>query len=147
VRIRLARAADLEAVRGLVERAYTPYVERIGVRPGPLDDDYAERIGNGWLWVAEDDEIVGLIVLVEEADHLLIENVAVDPGRQGQGFGHALLRFAEERAAARGKPELRLYTHSRMRRNLDLYARLGYREDARRTAADRFERVFLSKRL
>jgi GNAT superfamily N-acetyltransferase len=146
VRIRPAQSADLEAVRDLVKRAYTPYIDRIGVRPGPLDDDYAERIGNGWVWVADDDGIVGILVLIEEADHLLVENVAVEPGRQGEGFGGGLLRFAEERAEAGGKPELRLYTHVRMSANLRLYARLGYEEDTRRSEKG-FERVFLSKRL
>lgn len=146
MRIRPALAADLDDVRNLVQRAYSPYIERIGVRPGPLDDDYAERIANGCAWLAEAPGLVGLIVLIEEADRLLVENVAVEPSRQGEGIGRALLSFAEQRAQQAGIRTLRLYTHAKMAENLTLYARLGYREDARRTDSG-FERVFLSKRL
>ena len=40
-----------------------------------------------------------------ERDHLLIENVAVDPDRQGEGIGRRLLDHAEEgRARAQGSP-------------------------------------------
>jgi GNAT superfamily N-acetyltransferase len=146
VRIRLALAADVDDVRGLVQRAYSPYIERIGVRPGPLDDDYAERVADGCVWVAEDPGIVGLLVLIEEAEQILIENVAVEPSRQGEGIGRDLLAFAEERALRSGIRTVRLYTHAKMTENLTLYARLGYREDERRTDAG-FERVFLSKSL
>jgi ribosomal protein S18 acetylase RimI-like enzyme len=146
MRIRPAQAADLEVVGDLVQRAYLPYVERIGIRPGPLDDDYAERIDRGCVSVAEDPEIVGLIVLIDEPGHLLIENVAVEPSRQGGGVGRALLSFAEARARQSGTETLRLCTNAAMTENLALYARLGYREDDRRRE-DGFERVFLSKRL
>jgi 3'-phosphoadenosine 5'-phosphosulfate sulfotransferase len=42
VRIRPAEPADARAIAEIVERAYGGYVERIGLRPGPMDDDYAE---------------------------------------------------------------------------------------------------------
>lgn len=136
----------MEVVRDLVQRAYSPYVERIGIRPGPLDDDYAARIEGGYLSVAEDPGIVGLIVLIGKPNHLLIENVAVEPSRQGEGIGRALLAFAEDQARQSGLPTLRLYTNAAMTENLALYARLGYSEDERRSDGG-FQRVFLSKRL
>jgi GNAT superfamily N-acetyltransferase len=55
--------------------------------------------------------VVGLIVLIEEADHVLVENVAVDPGRQGEGIGRALLAFAE----GTGGPTCRRFVSTRMR--------------------------------
>ena len=62
-----------------------------------MDADYAETVREGTLFVAEDDGgIAGAIVLVPEGDHLEVENVAVEPGRQGGGIGRALLAFAEE---------------------------------------------------
>lgn len=146
MRIRPAHPADAEVVDGLVQRAYAPYVERIGRRPGPMDEDYAEKVDKGYVFVVEDPGIVGLIVLIDEPDHLLIENVAVDPSRQGEGLGGALLAHAEAHAREAGIQALRLYTHAKMTENLALYARLGYREDERRSEAG-FERVFLSKRL
>jgi ribosomal protein S18 acetylase RimI-like enzyme len=130
-----------------VQRAYGHYVERIGLRPAPMDADYEALVAEGRTWVAElDGEIVGLLVLETEDDHLLIENVAVEPARQGGGIGRSLLAFAEQQAAAAGLAELRLYTHVKMTENQALYARLGYREVERR-AERGFERVFMSKRV
>jgi ribosomal protein S18 acetylase RimI-like enzyme len=90
VQIRPASLEDVAAVDGLVQRAYGHYVERIGRRPGPMDEDYGQQVAQGHVSVAvEKDEIVGLIVLVKEPDHLLVENVAVEPERQSQGIGRA----------------------------------------------------------
>jgi GNAT superfamily N-acetyltransferase len=156
VRIRPAQPGDEAAIAAIVERAYGVYVERIGMRPGPMDADYAEKVRRDLVHVAEDGEaaigedgaarIVGLIVLVEIEDRLLIENVAVDPDRQGQGIGGRLLEFAEETARGAGIEILALYTHEKMSENLALYARLGYEEDERRRESG-FSRVFMSKRL
>lgn len=112
-----------------------------------METDYAEKIGQGLVSVAEDgDAIVGLIVLVREPDHLLVENVAVVPERQSEGIGRALLTFAEGVAREAGTPTLRLYTHVKMTENLAFYPRLGYEETHRRTD-DGFERVFFAKHL
>ena len=40
--IRAGGAADVGAIEKIVERAYGVYVERIGMRPGPMNADYAE---------------------------------------------------------------------------------------------------------
>ena len=147
VRIRLATLSDTAAVDGLVQRAYAHYVDRIGRRPGPMDEDYVRKVSEGKVSVAvEADEIVGLIVLTSEPDHLLVENVAVEPAHQGEGIGRALLAFAEEVAAEGGLTTLRLYTHALMTENLAFYPRLGYIEVDRRSD-NGFERVFFSKRL
>ena len=113
-----------------------------------MEDDYSEKVAQGHVSVAVDaqNEVLGLIVLIEEPDHLLVENVAVAPGHQGQGIGRALLAFAETVAAEANLSTLRLYTNAAMTENLALYPRLGYTETARRTG-NGFERVFFSKRL
>ncbi len=144
MRIRPAREEDLPLLVELVERAYAPYVARIGRRPAPMDDDYAEKVGEGQVVVADDGMVVGLIVLVAASDHLLIENLAVDPERHGAGIGRVLMGYAESYARARGFRELRLYTNAAMVENLSFYPRLGYVEVARRTE-EGFERVFFSK--
>jgi ribosomal protein S18 acetylase RimI-like enzyme len=146
MRIRPARAADAEPIHALVQRAYGPYVARIGIRPGPMDDDYVEKVASGHAFVAEDSDIVGLIVLIEKPDHLLIENVAVDSIRQGEGIGRALLAFAEAHARGSGTLTLRLYTNVAMTENIAFYSRLGYREVDRRGEGG-FERVFFAKQL
>ena len=53
---------------------------------------------------------------------LVIENVAVDPARQGEGIGRLLLEFAEEAARRAGIDTVVLYTHEKMTENLALYA-------------------------
>jgi GNAT superfamily N-acetyltransferase len=47
LRIRPATLADARAVGALVEEAYGHYVERIGKRPAPMDEDYA-AVAPGW---------------------------------------------------------------------------------------------------
>jgi ribosomal protein S18 acetylase RimI-like enzyme len=160
VRIRAAEPDDVEAIAALVQRAYGIYVERIGMRPGPMDDDHAEQVRRGLVHVAEDGrrdteeeggaKVIGVIVLVEGDDRLVIENVAVDPARQGEGIGRRLLEFAEQAARRAGVSTVALYTHEKMTENIALYARLGYEEDERRRveAFSRvYARVFMSKRL
>jgi GNAT superfamily N-acetyltransferase len=144
VRVRPAAPEDVAAIEQIVANAYAVYIERIGMRPGPMDDDYVGRVDDGLVWVADDPDVVGLIVLVGQSESLLIENVAVDPVRQGEGIGRKLLAFAEAEALRNGFPQLTLYTHEKMSENLAFYARLGYSVDERRQEAG-FARVFLSK--
>ena len=145
--LRPARAADLPAVRALVARAYGHYVARIGKPPGPMLDDYAARIAEGAVQVLEEDgRLVGLLVLLPEADHLLLDNVAVDPAAQGRGHGRRLVAAAEDEARRLGLPELRLYTHELMSENVAMYERLGFVETHRGQQAG-YARVFMRKRL
>ncbi len=131
--IRLARPGEDVEVHALVERAYARYVERIGRRPQPMDDDYAARVADGQAFVADDDgTIAGVIVLVRHDDHLYVDNLAVEPERQGAGVGRALLAHAERTARDLGLGELRLLTHVEMTENRALYPRLGWRETGRR---------------
>ena len=145
MRIRPADAADVPVVAAIVAAAYAHYVPRIGRAPGPMGDDYAALVRSHAVWVAEDEAgIAGLVVLLAEADHLLLDNVAVDPGRHGQGVGRALMIFAEAEARRRGCTEMRLYTHEKMVENVAMYARAGWTETGRGEQAG-FSRVFFRK--
>ena len=146
--IRPARSADAVAVARLVEAAYTRYIARMaGQRPGPMDDDYPARIAEGAVWVLEHDgAIAGILVLLSEPDHLLLDNVAVAPGHAGRGLGRQLVGFAEAEARRRGFGEIRLYTHVTMTENQALYRHLGFEETHRGEQAG-FARVFMRKRL
>jgi ribosomal protein S18 acetylase RimI-like enzyme len=147
VTIRPARPEDAEPIHHLVAEAYGHYVARIGRRPGPMNDDYERRVAAGQAWVLEEaGDIVGLAVLEEGPDHLLLDNVAVLPAAQGRGHGRALIAFAEGEAARREFGELRLYTHELMAENIALYQRLGFVEIAR-VAEKGFRRVFMAKRV
>jgi ribosomal protein S18 acetylase RimI-like enzyme len=145
--VRRAEAADVAAIEALVTRAYEPWVERIGIRPLPMEQDYAERIAVTDAFVLEDEgEIVGLLILESGGDRFVVDNVAIEPSRQGRGLGRRLLAYAEERGRERGVPELRIYTNQKMTENIELYARLGYVEYERRTVDGR-NGVFMAKRL
>ena len=145
--IRPAVAADLPAIAALVERAYAPYVARIGRRPAPMDADFAAHVADGEAFVLEiDGALAGLIVWRVETDHGFVDNVAVDPARQGRGVGRRLLARVEADAKRRGLAELRLYTNAKMTENLTLYPKLGWTETERRVE-DGFDRVFFRKRL
>ena len=144
--LRRANADDVPALREIAVRAYGGYVERMGRRPSPMDDDYDVRIRAARVYVANDAGVVGLIVLVANPDHVLIENVAVDPDHQHAGIGRALLNLAEDYAGDLGVGRVRLYTNVTMVENKRLYARLGYEEEGRHID-DRFQRVYMSKRV
>ena len=145
--IRPAKPGEAIAIRDLVQRAYAPWVPVIGRRPAPMDDDYARHITAGEVFVlAIDGAITALVVLIPRPDHLVLDNIAVEPSRAGQGLGRRLIRFAEAEALRRGEGELRLFTHARMVRNVDLYIRLGFVE-THRASVDGFDRVFMSKTL
>jgi GNAT superfamily N-acetyltransferase len=145
---RRATAGDASAVTAVVLAAFAVYVERLGgVRPWPMCLDYAEIIADGQTWLADDaGEVVGVLVLEDRADHLLLEVLAVAPGQQGSGVGHRLMVLADEQAVDRGFDEVRLFTNARMTENLVYYPRQGYVE-THRDEVNGFHRVFFAKRL
>lgn len=111
----------------LARDAYAIYVERIGRPPAPMEADYGAVVGDSESWVAEDDSgLVGLLVLRPGRDHLLLDNVAVRPDRQGRGVSSLLLAKAEDRARELALPEVRLYTNVAMTENIGYYRRHGY---------------------
>ncbi|HXC28617.1 MAG TPA: GNAT family N-acetyltransferase [Stellaceae bacterium] len=145
--IRLAIPEEAPAVASLVDRAYRHYIARIGRPPMPMLDDYPELVLRGAVWVVEDaGAIAGILVLLPQPDHLLLDNIAVSPDRQKTGLGRKLLAFAEAEALRRGYAEIRLLTNLKMVENQRLYASIGYEETERKLDAG-FERVFMRKRL
>jgi ribosomal protein S18 acetylase RimI-like enzyme len=143
--IRPARPEEAPVLADIVGRAYAPWVPVIGRRPMPMEDDYAARVAAGEAWVLEEGGApVALVVTEHHPGHLLLDNIAVDPARQGRGDGRRLLDFVEAEAARRGLPEVRLYTNALMARNIALYARRGYAETGREVQQG-FSRVFMAK--
>ncbi|CDQ43769.1 MULTISPECIES: GNAT family N-acetyltransferase [Mycolicibacterium] len=143
--IRAATADDIAAVEQIVALAYRPYIARIGRAPAPMTADYRALLPHTHV-LTDDDAVAGVLVAIPATDHLLVDNVAVDPRHHGRGFGRRLLEYAEQQARRRGLPALRLYTNAAMTENLTLYPRLGYTEVDRRID-DGFDRVFFSKAL
>jgi N-acetylglutamate synthase-like GNAT family acetyltransferase len=147
VTIRPADPDDAGALSELARRAYARYVDRIGREPAPMTEDYLSLVSAGRVWVAEqDDVLVGLLVLELKADHLLLDNVAVRPDCQGAGIGAQLLAFTDNFAREHDLAEVRLYTNEAMTENLAYYPRHGFVETHRATDHG-FHRVFFTKRL
>lgn len=129
VAFRPATPADAPAVAALVDAAYRHYIPRIGGPPGPMQADYQQVLRDRTVILAEaGGRLAGLIVLHDEPDELVLENIAVDPQRQGSGLGGTLLDLAESTAQSAGHPSIRLYTHHLMTENIAFYRRRGYME-------------------
>jgi ribosomal protein S18 acetylase RimI-like enzyme len=101
--------------------------------PKPGIEDYRPYIERGEVWILEaGDEPIGVIVLEEKSDFLLVYSVAVKPRHQRNGHATTLLGFADQHALAIGVKAVRLYTNQRMERNIGLYRRCGFTEIAKR---------------
>lgn len=128
--LRTAVLADAAAIRALTRAAYAKWVPVIGREPKPMGADYEAAVrAHRFDLLYVGDELAALIETIDEADQLLIENVAVSPGHQGRGLGRRLLALAEGLASARGHARIRLYTNQRFEANIALYQRVGYRID------------------
>ncbi|KAL4881352.1 acyl-CoA N-acyltransferase [Aspergillus karnatakaensis] len=158
-----ATPSHVPFIQSIVNAAYTKYISRIGKRPAPMLADYSALIQSSTheiyvllepgtspkLSTDPDVEstILGSVVLdTSSSTELKINNLAVDPGAQGKGYGRLLMNFAEEQARETGRDALELYTGVKMIENLALYQKLGFLEFERREE-DGFERVFFRKEL
>lgn len=132
---RRAGPADARQVDDLTQRAYQKWLQRIGRKPLPMTVDYAQAVIDHRIDLLSDKTgaVVGLIEVHRQSDHLLIENVAVDPSAQGRGHGRALVAHAEGIARDLGLGEIKLYTNKLFAENVAFYEALGYaheREEA-----------------
>jgi ribosomal protein S18 acetylase RimI-like enzyme len=145
--LRPAEGKDASQVAELVDAAYGHYVERIGMAPGPMTEDYTRVLREARVTVAErGGTIAGVLVLNVTDEGFVVENVAVHPSERGRGLGRTLLELAEAEARRAGFTSIYLYTHERMAENLALYSRIGYVEYDRRSQGD-FSLVYMRKRL
>src|SRR5258708_39927896 len=128
--LRRAGASDAPAIRALTREAYAKWVPLIGREPKPMTADYAEAVRSHRIDLLDlEGVLAALIETIVEADHLLIENVAVSPAFQGRGLGRKLMAHAEQIAASAGHRETRLYTNKLFAENIDPYRNPGYRID------------------
>ncbi len=143
--IRLADSDDRTAIERCVERAYSPYVERMGKLAAPMLADYKDLIAQQRAHLAVDDDcVIGVIVMWAVDDHWYVDNVAADPDQLGSGVGTMLLDHAATTAKQAGYREVRLYTNVTMIENLAYYPRRGFVETHRAFDAG-YERVYFSR--
>lgn len=129
---RRATPADAEPILALTEAAYDKYVPLLGRKPQPMTANYHQMAAEHPIWLLYlNDQLIGVLALICEADALLIYSVSVNPAYQKQGFGRFLLALAEQQAQQNGYSCLRLYTNALMVENITLYKRVGYKETGR----------------
>jgi ATP diphosphatase len=126
--IRQATEADEALVTAINREAYAEYEPVLGGLPAPATECYGPRLRDGQVWLLDD---AGALVIERHPDHAMIYSVALRPSRRGERLGTKLLDAAERLTASWGLPELRLYTHARMTRNIAIYTRRGFRETSR----------------
>ena len=142
-RLRAAAPDDVACLCAIARAAYEKYAPRIGREPAPMQADYAAAVATGRVVVIEaDGAIAGYMVAWPEPDAYFVENIAVDPARQGRGAGRALIDHAVREARQHGLPALRLYTNAAMHENIVMYARMGFVETHRATEHG-LNRVFM----
>ena len=144
---RRASFADMHHVWHIVYHAYSAYIPLLGRTPPTFLEPFDQHITAKNLWLLDDTTGVNaMVVLTPSDDHLMIQALCVNPEHQGQGLGQQTLAFAEAKARELGYTELRLYTNSKMLRNLRIYRQWGFRE-THRESYDWGKRVHLRKLL
>jgi N-acetylglutamate synthase-like GNAT family acetyltransferase len=133
---RRATSADIAKVRELTRAAYAKWIPLIGREPKPMSADYAKAVAEHVIDLYElEGQLVGLIEVIPAPTYLLVENVAVLPGMQGNGIGNRLMQHAESVARTLQLRELRLYTNAAFTTNLSFYLRRGFEEFRREPLA------------
>ncbi len=130
--MRRAGIADADAVRDMTRAAYATWVPVIGREPLPMQVDYAKAVVAHRIDLLEQaGQLVALIEMVPQPDHLWLENVAVHPAHQGQGLGRRLMAHAMSVARDMALPDIRLLTNAAFAANLRFYDSLGFVVTAR----------------
>jgi len=146
--LRPAKSEDLSAVAALIDAAYRHYVPILGRRPRPMDDDLQARLGNGELFVIEEDgTLLAVLTMMVQAAAVHIFNFAVHPDAQGRGLLRQMLDFAEAAARREDKSKLTLYTNAAMTRNRAIYAHLGFTETGEHDSPGGYRIVFMERPL
>ena len=108
--VRTARAADIDAARGLLEQASLPVAG--------LD----EQFGPAYAVADSDSGIVGVVGIERHGAYGLLRSAAIDPGWRGQGIGEALTRNRLAWATAVGMHAVYLLTETAA----DWFPRFGF---------------------
>jgi ribosomal protein S18 acetylase RimI-like enzyme len=142
--IRLATGEDLPALMALMRRV-VPLMLATGNlqwdESYPNEAVFQRDIDLGQLWLADAETSVAGVAAVtmdQEPDYaqvgwdidepaVVVHRLAVDPAFRGAGIGGALMKKAEEVAAERGIPVLRVDTNTQNEATQRLFPKLGYR--------------------
>src|SRR5215468_11960763 len=130
--IRRATEHDVARIAAIARAAYVKYVSRIGREPPPMIADFAAEIAASHVVVIEIARAVGgYLISWPKMEAYFIDNIAVDPARQGLGLGRQLIEYAVREAKRHNLSAIQLYTNSTMTENLEIYAHMGFVETHR----------------
>jgi len=105
--------------------------------------DFAAEVAAGHVVVIGTAGAVdGYMIAWPETDAYVIDNIAIDPARQGEGLGRQLMDHAVGEAKRRRLAAIRLYTNAAMTENLSMYAHMGFVE-THRAIEKGFNRVYM----
>ena len=143
--IRRATEDDPAAIQVISDKAYAVHVPVMGRQPAPMLADYAAHLAADVVLVALDAraDLRGFAVILDQPDGFWLENIAVDPTSQAQGFGRQLIDAVEAWLRPR-TVRYRLYTNVKMTANIEWYRRAGFTETGR-YQVNGFDRVYFEK--
>ena len=145
--IRIAGAADAEAMAGIAQNAFSHYVDRMGKQPAPMLANFDFHLRYDHCLVAvEDGHIIGYLILVLRAPEPLLDTVAVHKAHQGRGVGSLLIKEAEQMIMQAGFSSYQLYTNIHMYENIQWYKNWGFTETERREE-NGFMRIYMRHQL
>jgi GNAT superfamily N-acetyltransferase len=108
------------------------------VEPLPLLADYREIFAQSEVWLADEPEgLGGVLILQPRPEDLLIWSVATAPFARTRGVGNRMLAFAEMRARELEVTSIRLYTGEPLTANIAWYTRHGYAHERLEDMGDR----------
>ncbi len=132
---RKAMPSERDELGRVWRAAFTPYVRALGRElPASGSAEFAAglaqvdaELARGDVYVALDtDRIVGFVRTERQKDDLYIDQIGVEPARQGSGLGSSMLERLEEIARANGLKGLSLETAEMAEGNIRLYRRHGF---------------------
>lgn len=129
--IRIARVEEAPLVHRLMQEAFEEYRLILTPPTGALKEtvhDVAAAMRKGGAILAfAGDEAIGSARFEDIWPHCLsLGRLSVLPAYRGRGVGKAMVKWAENRAAASGFSEVRLGVRTCLLSNLQFYLRLGY---------------------
>lgn len=101
-----------------------PYDEK--VLSNPLE--YVINPGGYIFFAKYNDEIVGVVSLINQKTFFELSKMAVSPKYQGLKIGHQLMDFCIAFAKKKGWKSITLYSHRSLESAIHLYKKVGFKE-------------------
>jgi len=136
VLIRAATGEEVDAVVGLIQRAFAQYRGRLQPESSALSETAAtirSAMATGILLVAiEQGCIAGCVSVQRKADFAYAGRLAVDPQARGRGIARRLVAEAESLARQMGVGRLRVDVRLALPENRAFFRALGFAEGSHR---------------